>query len=339
MVNGDLNWVYPHFIDRGGWGKPVTHLIMLDFAECSCTSLPGKSHGQRGLVGCSPWGRKESDTTETLLTYHFHALEKEMATHSSVLAWRIQETGEPGGLPSMWSHRVRHDWSDLAAAAAAVQVQGEGEMAESKRVLFCFVNIGDLWFKKRGTTGGLQGRITLERRTRCIKVCLSSNCQGESSVKCHFSWTLPGAVSTWEMDQTSMSFLKGASGKKRGCHIQNTQLFVCIHQHVLVETCSFLEWSGTSPVVQWLIVHALQTGDMNLILQIRSGHSVVSDSLRPHELQHARPPCPSPTPRVHWDSRPPSQWCHPAISSSVVPFSSCPQSLPAFWSYFSTDLQ
>ena len=56
--------------------------------------------------------------------------------------------------------------------------------------------------------------------------------------------------------------------------------------------------------------------------------SVVSDSLQPHELQHARPPCPSPTPGVHSNSRPSSRWCHPAISSSVVPFSSCPQSLP-----------
>ena len=55
----------------------------------------------------------------------------------------------------------------------------------------------------------------------------------------------------------------------------------------------------------------------------------MSDSLRPHELQHSRPPCPSPTPGVHSDSRPSSQWCHPAISSSVVPFSFCPQSLPA----------
>ena len=61
--------------------------------------------------------------------------------------------------------------------------------------------------------------------------------------------------------------------------------------------------------------------------------SVVSDSLRPHESQHAGPPCPSPTPRVHLDSRPSSQWCHPAISSSVVPFSSCPQSLPASESF------
>ena len=66
--------------------------------------------------------------------------------------------------------------------------------------------------------------------------------------------------------------------------------------------------------------------------QIRSdqiSHSVMSDSSRPHESQHARPPCPSPTPGVHSDSRPSSQWCHPAISSSAVPFSSCPQSLPA----------
>jgi len=70
--------------------------------------------------------------------------------------------------------------------------------------------------------------------------------------------------------------------------------------------------------------------------QIKSdkiSHSVVSDSLQPHESQHARPPCPSPTPGVHSDSCPSSWWCHPAISSSVVPFSSCPQSLPASESF------
>ena len=61
--------------------------------------------------------------------------------------------------------------------------------------------------------------------------------------------------------------------------------------------------------------------------------SVVSDSLRPHESQHARPPCPSQTPRVYSDLCPLNQWCHPAISSSVVPFSSCPQSLPASGSF------
>ena len=120
--------------------------------------LPGKSHGRRSLVGCSPWGCEESDVTDRLhfhfslsctgegngsplqysclenpmdggawwaavhgvvksrtclsdftFPFHFHALEKEMATHSSVLAWRIPGTGDPGRLLSMGSHRVRHD--------------------------------------------------------------------------------------------------------------------------------------------------------------------------------------------------------------------------------------
>ena len=59
----------------------------------------------------------------------------------------------------------------------------------------------------------------------------------------------------------------------------------------------------------------------------------MSDSLRPHELQHARPPCPSPTPRVHPNLCPLSRWCHPSISSSVIPFSSCPQSSPESGSF------
>ena len=71
----------------------------------------------------------------------------------------------------------------------------------------------------------------------------------------------------------------------------------------------------------------------NTVSSVQFSCSVMSDSLRPHESQHARPPCPSPTPGVHSDSRPMSQWCHPAISSSVVPFSSCPQSLPASESF------
>ena len=69
------------------------------------------------------------------------------------------------------------------------------------------------------------------------------------------------------------------------------------------------------------------------VSSVQFSHSVVSDSLQPHESQHARPPCPSPTPGVHSNSRPSSLWCHPAISSSVVPFSSCPQSLPASESF------
>ena len=83
--------------------------------------LPGKSHRRRSLVGCSPWGRKESDTTEQL---HFHfslsCVGEGNGNHSSTLAWRIPGTTEPGELLSMGSHRVRQDWCDLAAAAAVV---------------------------------------------------------------------------------------------------------------------------------------------------------------------------------------------------------------------------
>ena len=68
-------------------------------------------------------------------------------------------------------------------------------------------------------------------------------------------------------------------------------------------------------------------------ISVQFSRSVMSDSLWPHESQHARPPGPLPTPGVHSDSSPSSQWCHPAISSSVVPFSSCPQSLPASESF------
>ena len=78
--------------------------------------IPWKEEPGRlqSMASAKSWTRL-SDFT---FTFHFHVLEKEMATHSSVLAWRIPGMGEPGGLPSMGSHRVRHDWSDLAAAAA-----------------------------------------------------------------------------------------------------------------------------------------------------------------------------------------------------------------------------
>ena len=80
--------------------------------------MPGKSHGRRSLVGYSPWGCEESDTTEQL---HFHfslsVLEKELATHSSILAWSIPEM-EAWWAGSMGSHRVGHDYRDLAAVAA-----------------------------------------------------------------------------------------------------------------------------------------------------------------------------------------------------------------------------
>ena len=82
----------------------------------------------------------------------------------------------------------------------------------------------------------------------------------------------------------------------------------------------------------WCLIPSLHLLSYNYLPtqgSVQFSRSVVSDSLGPHESQHARPPCPSSTPGVQPDSRPSSQWCHPAISSSVVPFSSCPQYLPA----------
>ena len=93
-----------------------------------------------------------------------------------------------------------------------------------------------------------------------------------------------------------------------------------------VVTCLGLRWQA-------------YTNDVNVLFlclwfsSVQFSRSVVSDSLRPHESQHARPPCPSPTPGVHSDSGPLSRWCHPAISSSIIRFSSCPQSPPASESF------
>ena len=88
-------------------------------------------------------------TSNFTFTFHFHALEKEMATHSSVLAWRIPGTGEPGGLLSVGSHRVGHDWSDLAAAAAAAAAYSQIYFASWKKVNLYSLHLN--WFlgKKR----------------------------------------------------------------------------------------------------------------------------------------------------------------------------------------------
>ena len=84
--------------------------------QCSCLENPR----DEGAWWAAVYGVTQSQTqlSNFTFTFHFHALEKELATHSSVLAWRILGTREPGGLPSMRSHRVGHDWSDLAAATA-----------------------------------------------------------------------------------------------------------------------------------------------------------------------------------------------------------------------------
>ena len=94
-----------------------------------------------------------------------------------------------------------------------------------------------------------------------------------------------------------------------GATKNQTQL--CTYTHTQTHTCTHTGYS----YVLWQVP------------SVQSSHSVLSDSLWPHESQHARPPCPSPTPWVYSNSCPSSWWCHPAISSTAVPFSSCPQSL------------
>ena len=104
--------------------------------QSSCLENPmDRGAWQAAVHGVAESWTRLSDFT---LTFHFHALEKEMATHSSVLAWRIPGIGEPGGLPSIGLHRVRHNWSDLAAAAAAALF-----LKELRKLC---LSVQDLWF-------------------------------------------------------------------------------------------------------------------------------------------------------------------------------------------------
>ena len=101
--------------------------------------------------------------------------------------------------------------------------------------------------------------------------------------------------------------------------------------------CSSVHGISQARVLEWIAISfsrgSSRPRDRTRVFLIVQFISVVFDSFRPHELQHARPPCPSPTPRVHPNPCPLSWWCHPTISPSVVPFSSCPQSFPPSGSF------
>ena len=100
------------------WGGNFLPLCLLfNGTPLQCSRLENPMDGGAWWAAVHGVARSRTRLRDFTFTFHFHALEKEMATHSNVLAWRIAGTGEPGGLPSLGSHRVGHDWSDLAAAA------------------------------------------------------------------------------------------------------------------------------------------------------------------------------------------------------------------------------
>ena len=207
-----------------------------------------------------------------------------MATHSSVLAWRIPETGEPGGLPSMGSHRVGHDWSDLAAAHCSLGLQAsKGGREEGPQSAECPL--------QDPPSPSNTYRLTI---TLCLKDCCCCCSITKSYLTPCYPWTTA--------HQASLSFTIAWSDKKKNC-------FYLI----------FYIW--------WVVIVIYFFNSLNMLLLFSC--SVMSDSLRPHGLQHARLPCPSLSLGVCSSSCPLSQWCHPTISFSVVPFSLCLQSFPA----------
>ena len=116
------------------------------------TEEPGRLHAVHGVA------KSRTRLSDFTFTFHFHALEKEMATCSSVLAWRIPGMGEPDGLPSMGSRRVGHDWSDLAAAAViTLNVNGLNSPIKRLRLV--------VWMKNQDQLYGVYKRLTLELRT------------------------------------------------------------------------------------------------------------------------------------------------------------------------------
>ena len=121
-------------------------------------------------------------------------------------------------------------------------------------------------------------------------------CEGEYGCYLYHHWF-------WSSQKTKLG---------NTCMSINSQIYISVVLNVCVCVCVcvYLKWGS-----------------------VQLSHSVVSDSLWPHELQHARPSCPSLTPGVHPNPCPLSQWCHPNISSSAIPFCSCPQSFPASGSF------
>ena len=202
-------------------------------------------------------------------------------------------TGRPGVLRFMGSQRVGHNWAIELNWAELIPPKKAIKISESIKTNFIQnsrINHRLEIIWRAFTSGKLQHLHTNNRVWPCTLILSRSN--PATSREC-----LQGMILTKPISRA----LPMSQLWRKALSIGHFTLFLTL--------CSCLQ----------------------LLSEISQSVSSVaqSNSLRPHESQHARPPCPSPTPGVHSDSHPSSQWSHPAISSSVIPFSSCPQSLPA----------
>ena len=127
-------------------------------------------------------------------------------------------------------------------------------------------------------------------------------------------------------------------------HTSKASVLLCSAFFIIQPSYPYMTTGKTTVLTRWTFVSKAMSLLFNMLSRfvktyltrnssVQFSHSVMSDSLRPHESQHSRLPCLSPTPSVYSNSCPSSRWCHPAISFSVIPFSSCPQSLPALGSF------
>ena len=219
-----------------------------------------------------------------------------MSTHYSTLAWRIPGTGEPGGLLSMGLHRVGHDWSDLAAAAAwnLERCNDDPVCETAKETQMYRTDFWTLW--ERARVGWFE-RIALKHVY--IIIC---EIDRQSRFNAWDRVLKAGALGwPWGMGWGG----RWEVGSGWGKHVHPWLTHVNVWQKP-PQYCKVIQFNS---VTQSCL------------------------TLWPHEPQHTRPPCSSPTSGVHPNPCPLSRWYHPTISSSVVPFSSCPQSLPASGSF------
>ena len=126
---------------ENGWGKGLWKESERGAETTTVESDENPMDGGAWRAAVHGVTKSETRLRDFTFTFHFHALEREMATHSSVLAWRIPGTGKPGGLPSMGSHRVGHDWSDLAAAAAADDDEGDKVTGDTGASSWCRISL------------------------------------------------------------------------------------------------------------------------------------------------------------------------------------------------------